>query len=62
VILWEENRPWAFENGVLRRIFEPRREEIIRGWRELRNGEPQNSYSSPNSTRIFKSKRKNLAG
>jgi hypothetical protein len=27
------------ENGVLRRIFEPKREEVVGGWRRLHNEE-----------------------
>jgi hypothetical protein len=62
LILWEEYRRWAFENRVLRRVYEPKREEIIGGWRELRNDEPHNSYSPSNNTRIIKSRRIKLAG
>jgi hypothetical protein len=32
---------------VLRRIFGPERDEIIGGWRKLRNEELHNLYSSP---------------
>jgi hypothetical protein len=32
---------------VLRRIFEPKRDEIIGAWRKLRNEELHNVYSSP---------------
>jgi hypothetical protein len=29
----------VFENRVLRRIFGPKRDEVIGGWRKLRNEE-----------------------
>jgi hypothetical protein len=32
-----EHRLGAFENRVLRRIFGPKSDEIIGGWRKLRN-------------------------
>jgi hypothetical protein len=38
---------------VLRRIFGPKRVEMVGGWRELRIYELQNLYSSPNMIRIF---------
>jgi hypothetical protein len=37
--LREEHRLRVFENRVLRRIFGPKRDEIIIGWRKDRNGE-----------------------
>jgi hypothetical protein len=37
-----------FENRMLRRIFGPKRDEIIGGWRKLRNEEIKKIYSSPN--------------
>jgi hypothetical protein len=36
------------ENRVLRRIFGPRRDEVMGYWRKLRNEELHNLYSSPN--------------
>jgi hypothetical protein len=47
--LKEEHRLRAFENRVLRRIFEPRRDEVTGSWRKL-----QNSYSSPGIIRMVK--------
>jgi hypothetical protein len=38
----------VFENRVLRRIFGPKRGEIIRSWRKLRNEKFHKVYSSPN--------------
>jgi len=37
--LWEEHRLRVPENRVLRRIFGPKREEMVRGWRTLHNEE-----------------------
>jgi hypothetical protein len=50
--LREEHRLKVFENRVLRRIFGPKRDEIIGGWRKLQNEELHNSYSSPNTIRM----------
>jgi hypothetical protein len=46
----------VFENKVLRRIFEPKREEVVGGRRKL-NKELHNLYSSPSIIRIIKSRR-----
>jgi hypothetical protein len=37
----------VFQNRVLRRIFGPKRDEVIRGWRKLHQEELHNLYSSP---------------
>jgi hypothetical protein len=37
----------VFENRVLRRIFEPQRDEAIEGWRKLHNEEHHHFYCSP---------------
>jgi hypothetical protein len=37
--LREEHRLRVFENRVLRKISGPKRDEVIGGWRELRNEE-----------------------
>jgi hypothetical protein len=37
VTLKEEHRLKVFENKVLRRIFAPKRGELIGGWRKLHN-------------------------
>jgi hypothetical protein len=36
----------VFENRVLRKIFGPKRDEVIGGWRKLHDEELHNSYSS----------------
>jgi hypothetical protein len=35
----EEHRLRVFENRVLRRIFGPKRDEVVGGWRKLHNEE-----------------------
>jgi hypothetical protein len=45
----------VFENRVLRRIFGPKRDEIIDSWRKLHNEELHNLYSSLNTIRLIKS-------
>jgi hypothetical protein len=47
----------VFENGVLRRIFEPKREEVTGGRRRLHNEELHNLHASPNIIRVIKSRR-----
>jgi hypothetical protein len=46
----------------LRRIFGPKRDEVIGGWRKLHNEELHNLYSSPSIIRMIKSRRMRLAG
>jgi hypothetical protein len=42
---------------VLGRIFGPKRDEIIGGWRKVHNDELHNLYCSPNIIRMIKSRR-----
>jgi hypothetical protein len=42
----EEHRLMVSENRVLRRIFGPRREEVVGGWRRLHDEELHNLYAS----------------
>jgi hypothetical protein len=55
--LREEHRLRVFENRVLRRIFGPKRDEVIGGWRKLYNEELHNLYRSSSIIRIIKSRR-----
>jgi hypothetical protein len=45
----------VFENRVLRRIFGPKRDEVIGGWRKLHNEELHNLHCSPSIIRIIRS-------
>jgi hypothetical protein len=60
--LREEHRLRVFENGVLRRIFGPKRDEVMGEWRKLHNEELHNLYSSPDIIRQVKSRRMRWAG
>jgi hypothetical protein len=60
--LREEHGLGVFENRVLRRIFGPKRDEVIRRWRKLHNEELHDLYSSPSITRIIKARRIRLTG
>jgi hypothetical protein len=55
--LREERRLRVFENRVLRRIFEPKKEEVTEEWRKLHNEELHDLYCSPNIVRVLKSRR-----
>jgi hypothetical protein len=44
----------VFENRVQRRIFGPKRKEVMGGWRRLHNEELHNLYTSPNVIRVIK--------
>ena len=46
--LREERRLSVLENRVLRRIFEPKRDEVTREWGKLHNEDLNDLYSSPN--------------
>jgi hypothetical protein len=60
--LREEHRLRVFENRVLRRIFGPKRDEVMGEWRKLRNKELSDLYSSPSIIRIIKSRRMRWVG
>jgi hypothetical protein len=50
-----------FENRVLRRIFGPKRDEVMGEWKKLHNEELRDLYSSPSIIRKIKSRRMRLA-
>jgi hypothetical protein len=60
--LREECRLKVFENGVLRRVFGPKRDEVTGEWRKLHNEELNDLYSLPNMVRMVKSRRMRWAG
>jgi hypothetical protein len=60
--LREEHRLKVFENRVLRRIFGPKRDEVMGEWRKLHNEELHSLYSSPDIIRQVKSRRMRWAG
>jgi hypothetical protein len=52
----EEQRLRVFENRMPRRLFRPKREEGVGGWRRLHNEELHNLYASSNIIWVTKSK------
>jgi hypothetical protein len=52
----------VLENKVLRRIFEPKRDDVTGDSRNLHNEELHNLYSSPNLIRMITSRRMRWAG
>jgi hypothetical protein len=58
----EEHKLWMFENRVVRRIFRPKRDGVMEGWRKVHNKELHNLYSLPRIIRIIKSRRMKWAG
>ena len=55
--LKEERRLSVCENRVLRRIFEPRRDDVTGEWRKLHNEEINDLHSPPNIVWAIKSRR-----
>jgi hypothetical protein len=60
--LREEQRLRVSENRVLRGVFGPKREEVKREWRKLRNEELNDLYFSPNVVRVIKTRRILMGG
>jgi len=52
----------VFENMALRRIFGPKRDEVIGELRKLHNEELNDLYFSPNIVWVIKSRRMRWAG
>jgi hypothetical protein len=52
----------VFENRVIRRIFEPKRDDVMGQWRKLHDGELHILYSSLGIIRQIKSRRMRWAG
>jgi hypothetical protein len=48
--------------SVLRRIFEPKKDEVTGGWRKLHNEELHNFYSSPSLISMIKPRRMRWTG
>jgi hypothetical protein len=59
--LKEEHRLRVFENRVLR-IFEPKRDEVTREWKNMHNKELHDLYSSSIIIRIIKLRRMSWVG
>jgi hypothetical protein len=62
LILREEHRLGVFVNRVLRRIFEPKRDEVTGECRKLHNEELRDLYSSSSIIRIIKARRMRWVG
>jgi hypothetical protein len=60
--LREKHRLRVFENRVLRRIFEPKKDEVTGEWRKLHNEKLRDLYASPSIIRIIKLRRTRWAG
>jgi hypothetical protein len=60
--LREERRLRVFENRVLRRVSESKRDEVTGEWRKFHNEEVSDLYYLPNIVRVVKSRRMRWAG
>jgi hypothetical protein len=56
LILRREHGLRVFENGILRRIFGPKREEVAGCWRKLHTKELHNLYTLPSIIWVIKSR------
>jgi hypothetical protein len=57
LILREDHRLRVFENRVVRKVFEPKRDKVTGGWGKLHNEELLDLYSSPSIMRIIRLRR-----
>jgi hypothetical protein len=62
VTVREEHKLRVCENRKLRRIFGSKKEEVVGGWRRLRNEEFCNFCASQNISRVIKSRRMGWVG
>ena len=60
--LRDERRLRVFQNRVLRRVFGPKRDEVIGEYRKLHNEELNDLYSLPNTVNLIKPRRMRWAG
>jgi hypothetical protein len=60
--LREEHRLRVFENSVLRRIFGPKQDGVMGGWRTLHNKDLQDLYALPSIIRVIKLSNMRWAG
>jgi len=52
--LREERKLRVFENRVMRRVFESKKDEVTGEWRKLHNEEFRDLYYLPNIVRMVK--------
>jgi len=60
--LRQERKLRVFVNRALRRIFVPKRGEVIGEWRKLHDEELNGRYSSPNTVQVIQSIKMRCAG
>jgi hypothetical protein len=52
----------VFEKRALRKIFGPKKDEVMGGWRKMHNEELRDLYCSPSIIRIMKSRKVWMGG
>jgi len=62
LIMREKRRMRVFENRMLRRIFRPKRDEVIGEWKKLHKEELSELYCWPHTVHMIKSRRMRWAG